>query len=327
LSLGLHENAATSGRQTVNGNVSWALKRLQQSNSSESRVDVAHIDIGVMLPASPSPGEPPGKLVRAARYAEELGFESVWVGDQLIVGTGLPLLDCLTSLAAAAAVTERVNLGVGVLILPLRQVVWVAKQVASIQHISGDRMLLGVGAGNDYHHQSWAAAGVSRRDRGRLTDEALRLLPDLVTGARVSLGPTEEPIRLSPPATMPPVIVGGMSSAALRRAASVGDGWYTLDPPEQLPGARARLEELAAANGRPLPEITTLARVVIHGDPSLAGIPADQVGPAVVAGDPAVIGEHLADIAAKGVQRVVVMFAAGDWFRQAELLAEACRSQ
>ncbi|QIZ00468.2 LLM class flavin-dependent oxidoreductase [Streptomyces sp. S1D4-11] len=230
------------------------------------------IDIGVMIPSSPSPGDLPGKLVEAARHAEELGFESVWVGDQLIVGTGLPLLDSLTSLAAAAAATERVKLGVGVLILPLRQVVWVAKQVASIQHISGDRMLLGVGTGNERHRDSWAAAGVSQRDRGRLTDEALRLLPDLITGKTVRLGKpsAETQIQLSPPATMPPVIIGGMSNAALRRAASVGDGWYTLDPPEQLPGARARLERLAAANGRPMPAITTMAQVAIHGDPSPA---------------------------------------------------------
>ncbi|MEV6594921.1 LLM class flavin-dependent oxidoreductase [Streptomyces acidicola] len=263
------------------------------------------IDIGVMLPASPTLGETPGKLVAAARRAEELGFESVWMGDQLIVGTGLPLLDSLTSLAAAAAVTERVKLGVGVLILPLRQVVWVAKQVASLQHLSGDRMLLGVGAGNHRHHQSWAAAGVSQRDRGRLTDEALRLLPDLIAGNPVRFGPEATPIQLSPPATVPPVIVGGMSDAALRRAASVGDGWYTLDPPDRLLGARARLEELAAVNGRPVPAITTMARVVT--------------------GDPVLIAEHLADIAARGAQRAVVMFTAGDWFRQAELLAEARR--
>ncbi|MCG7209792.1 LLM class flavin-dependent oxidoreductase [Streptomyces arenae] len=283
------------------------------------------IDIGVMLPASPAPGEAPGKLVAAARCAEELGFESVWTGDQLIVGSGLPLLDSLTSLTAAAAVTERVRLGVGVLILPLRQPVWVAKQVASIQHISGDRMLLGVGAGNDYHHQSWAAAGVSQRDRGRLTDESLRLLPDLIAGNPVRLGAEATPIQLSPPATVPPVIVGGMSDAALRRAASVGDGWYTLDPPDRLPGARARLEELAAVNGRPVPAITTMARVAIQGDLSLPGIPADEADATVVTGEPALIAEHLSDIAARGAQRVVVMFTAGDWFRQAELLAEASR--
>lgn len=281
------------------------------------------VDIGVMLPSSPSPGEPAGKLAAAAQHAEELGFESVWMGDQLIVGTGQPLLDSLTSLAAAAAVTERVKLGVGVLILPLRQVVWVAKQVATVQHISGDRMLLGVGTGNERHRDSWAAAGVSQRDRGRLTDDALRLLPDLITGKPVRLGETQ--IQLSPPATMPPVIVGGMSDAALRRAASVGDGWYTLDSPEQLPETRARLENLAAANGRPMPAVTTMARVAIQGDPTLADIPANQVGPAVIAGDPSAIKEYLTEMADKGVQRVVVMFAAGDWFRQAELLAEVCR--
>ncbi|WP_308314328.1 LLM class flavin-dependent oxidoreductase [Streptomyces sp. GbtcB7] len=246
------------------------------------KVTMTGIDIGVMIPSSPSPGESPGRLVAAARYAEELGFESVWVGDQLIVGNGLPLLDSLTSLAAAAAVTERVKLGVGVLILPLRQVVWVAKQVATLQHISGDRMLLGAGAGNERHRDSWAAAGVSQRDRGRLTDEALRLLPDLITGKTVCLGEpsSETQIRLSPPGTMPPVIIGGMSSAALRRATSVGDGWYTLAPPERLPAARAQLERLAAANGRPTPAITTMARWPSKAIPRLpTSLPTRSVPP------------------------------------------------
>jgi alkanesulfonate monooxygenase SsuD/methylene tetrahydromethanopterin reductase-like flavin-dependent oxidoreductase (luciferase family) len=299
------------------------------------------IGIGVFLPTMSTPDRTPGDVVAAARHAEGLGFESVWVGDQLIAGTGVPILDSVTSLAAAAAVTERVKLGVGVLILPLRQIAWVAKQVASLQHISGDRVLLGVGVGNARHHDSWTAAGVSQRDRGRLADEALRVLPDLIAGrpTRLDQAPAERRIQLSPPATVPPVIVGGMSDAALRRAASVGDGWFTLSSPGDLPAERARLESLVAANRRPMPEVTTMATVAIHGDPSLPdheellrsvsdpdgifGIPADHAEAAVVTGAPEAIARRLADRAADGVQRVVVMFAAGDWFRQAELLAEA----
>ncbi|HEY2241960.1 MAG TPA: LLM class flavin-dependent oxidoreductase, partial [Streptosporangiaceae bacterium] len=93
----------------------------------------------------------PGDVPAAARQAEELGFESAWVVDQLVAGTGVPVLDSLTALAGAAAVTSRIRLGVGVLIVPLRPVAWAAKQVATLQYLSGGRVLLGIGAGGDRH--------------------------------------------------------------------------------------------------------------------------------------------------------------------------------
>src|SRR4030095_7039040 len=104
-------------------------------------------------------------------------LESAWVVDQLVAGTGAPFIESVVSLAAAAGATTRIRLGLGVSILPLRPVVWVAKQVASLQHVSHDRLILGVGAGGDRHERSWVAAGVPRRARGRRTDAALRGLP------------------------------------------------------------------------------------------------------------------------------------------------------
>jgi len=224
-------------------------------------------------------------------------------------------------------------------VVPLRPVVWVAKQVASLQHLSGDRVLLGVGAGGDRHERSWLATNVPRRERGRRTDEALRLLPDLIAGKSTRLWQTD--IQLSPPAAVPPIIVGGMSDAAVRRAAAYGDGWYLIASPDQIPGQIARVRELAAAQGRPQPAITTNVFVAMHGDPSLPdratmlrtltdpdglfGLPAEFAENAVVAGEPAVIAEHLSRLAASGVERAVVTFVGGDWNRQAELLAEAGR--
>lgn len=303
---------------------------------------MATLDVGVILPTTSRRDQLPGDVVAAARHAEDLGFESVWVADQLIAGTGVPVLDSLMSLAAVAAATERVRLGLGVLILPLRPVAWVAKQVASLQHISGDRMLLGVGVGGDRHDGSWTAVGVSPRDRGRLTDEALRLLPDLISGKPARVGSPPAEIQLSPGATVPPIIVGGMSEAAVRRAAGYGDGWFPLGPAEQLATQRARVARRADEFGRPTPAITTNLITAIHGDPALPdhativaslsdpdgmfGFPADPADAALASGGPAVIAEHLAALAAGGAQRVVVTLAAGDWFRQAELLAEAHRS-
>src|SRR5262245_18356471 len=103
--------------------------------------------------------------VAAARHAEDLGIESAWAIDQLVAGTGVPFLDSTVALSAAAGATSTIRLAYGVMILALRPVVWAAKQVASLQTISGGRVLFGVGVGGDRHDLSWEAVGVSRRER------------------------------------------------------------------------------------------------------------------------------------------------------------------
>ena len=86
-------------------------------------------DVGVFLPSMSAPDDRPGDMAATARHAEDLGMESAWVVDQLIAGTGAPFIESVVSLAAAAGATTRIRLGLGVLIVPLRPVVWVAKQV------------------------------------------------------------------------------------------------------------------------------------------------------------------------------------------------------
>ncbi|NUS44052.1 MAG: LLM class flavin-dependent oxidoreductase [Mycobacteriaceae bacterium] len=297
------------------------------------------VDVGIVLPTLAEPDASPGDIAAAARHAEQLGFESVWVVDQLIAGTGVPLLDSLMSLAAASAVTERVRLGLGVLILPLRPVVWVAKQVATLQHLSGDRVLLGVGVGGDRHDRSWSAVGIPAGERGRRTDEALAVLPDLIAGRPVRVGSAD--VQLNPGTSVPPIIVAGSSDAALRRAARHGDGWFPIGSHAQIAEQRRRLSVLTAERGRPTPSLTTSSIVAIHGDPRLPdratlirsvvdpdgrfGIPPEYAENAVLSGDIDTVAGHLEDAAVHGSARVVVTFAAGDWFRQAELLAEARR--
>lgn len=299
-------------------------------------------DVGVLLPSMALPGESPGDVAATARHAEELGFESVWVVDQLVAGTGAPLLHSGIALAVAATATTRVKLGLGVLVLPLRPVAWVAKEIASLQHVSGDRVLLGVGVGGDRHDGSWAAVGVPRRERGARTDAALRVLPGLVAGEPTRLGdePGDPVVQLAPGATVPPILVGGMSDAAIDRAATYGDGWYGLPvPPAAVAASAARLAEAAAARGRPVPAVTVSTMVALTGDPAVPdhdtlvarltdpdgpfGIPAEAVASMLVTGGPDEVGEVLAEHAAAGAARVVVSFVAGTWDRQAELLAEA----
>ena len=224
------------------------------------------------------------------------------------------------------------------MIVPLRPVVWAAKQAAALQYVSGNRLLLGVGVGGDRHDRSWDAAGVPRRERGRRTDAALAVLPDLVAGKPVELDGTT--VQLAPGVPVPPIVVGGMADAALDRVATYGDGWFALPlPPAQLAGPAARLAELAAARHRPVPAITASMSVAINGDPSLPdrdglvrrltdpdgmfGMPADAVPDILVTGGADAVADRIRGLAAIGAERVVVTLAAGDWFRQAELLAEA----
>ncbi len=297
-------------------------------------------DVGVFLPSMSKPGELPGDIAAAARHAEDLGLESVWAVDQLIAGTGTPLIDSTVALSAAAGVTTRVRLGFGVMILPLHPVVWVAKQVASLQYVSGGRVILGVGAGGDRHEASWAAADVPRRERGRRTNAALRRLPDLIAGQPTRLdGQPEGPaIQLAPPAVVPPILVGGMSDAALARVADYGSGWFAMAPGALTEGI-ARLAALAAARKRPVPQVTVAMLVALRGDPAMPddatlirrltdidgpfGIPAGYVRQTLVAGSQEEVAAQLADSAKNGASRVVVSFAGGDWNRQAELLAGA----
>ena len=207
--------------------------------------------IGVFLPTLAERGGPLADVVGAATHAEALGFESAWVIDQLVAGPGNAILE--STLVVAAAATTHLRLGLGVLIVPRREPAWIAKDVATLQHLSGDRLILGVGVGGDRHDRSWAAVGVAKTQRGRRLDEALRVLPDLIAGREV------DGTQLAPGTTVPPIIVGGMADAAVARAGA-HDGWFLLPlPPEGVRDAVARVSVPVTAN-------LTLA---VRGDPSL----------------------------------------------------------
>lgn len=294
-------------------------------------------EIGVFLPTMTERGDALTDVARAARHAEDLGLESVWAVDQLVAGTGVPLIESTVALTTAAAATSRVRLGYGVLVLPLRPVAWLAKQVASLQHVSGGRVLLGVGIGGNRHDRSWAAAGVPRGERGRRTDEALAVLPDLIAGRQAVVAGAE--VQLAPGVAVPPIVVGGMAPAALARAATHGDGWFAMPTTDQdLTAATVRLAELAAERGRPTPEVTGTVLAALAGDPTRpdrAGLARGLTDPdgmfamppeaveAVTIGDPADLAERIDAVRAAGARRVVVSIVAGDWFRQTELIAKA----
>jgi alkanesulfonate monooxygenase SsuD/methylene tetrahydromethanopterin reductase-like flavin-dependent oxidoreductase (luciferase family) len=287
---------------------------------------------GMYLPSGVSEAEPPAAVVAHARHAEDVGLESVWLGDHLISRD--PRLDSPLLAATVAATTETIGIGFGVLILPLRPAAWVAKQVATLQHLSGDRVLLGIGSGGLPHGDAaWRAVGLDFRQRGRQTDAALEVLPSLVAGKPTVVG--GETVTLRPGAEMPPLLIAS-SGATLDRVARYADEWYpAFTSPAAIATGLRRLAELAAEHRRPVPGVTVNVAVGLGDVPAAAidgyvrsaaafyGGDEVAVRQALVAGPPAQAAEQIAALAEAGVDRIVAYPIAGDRFDQATLLAEA----
>jgi len=202
-------------------------------------------------------------LRACARIAEQAGFDALFVSDHLCIppdqteGSGGCYLDVLATLAFLAGATEKIRLGVSVLVLPYRPAVLTAKQVATIQELSGERMILGVGVG--WMKPEFAALGVDIRRRGAITDETLKVIHHLFS-ADVP-GACEGPLVkfasfvFLPRPKRPPIWIGSNGPAAINRALKFGDGWHPMLPAAEL---KAKVEELhsrARAAGRGVPEI------------------------------------------------------------------------
>jgi len=205
----------------------------------------------------------PETLVRRAERAETIGFESFWIGDHVALPPGSgdnpadqPRLEAVVALGYMAAVTRRVRLAIGVIVLPQRQPVLLAKQLSTIDVLSRGRLIVGIGVG--YVEPELRALGASLADRGARTDEYLAAMRALwaestpsFAGRFVSFaGVIERPRPVQRP--HPPIVVGGHSPAALSRAVRSGNGWYgwELDL-EQTARSLAELREVAGRLERP----------------------------------------------------------------------------
>jgi probable F420-dependent oxidoreductase len=197
---------------------------------------------GIGLPQY-GPATPEG-LMTAARQAEDLGFDDVWAADHIAVPSGVRypppfLLESLSTLSFVAAVTSRARLGTSVLVLALRRPLVAAKQLATLDRLSGGRLIVGVGAG--WLQGEFDAVGVPFHQRGALTDEALGALRAAWSSSPASFsGPTTDfhDVKVTPlPARPIPVWIGGTSQRALQRAVERGDGWQGnfLTPDEAAP--------------------------------------------------------------------------------------------
>jgi len=256
----------------------------------------------------------PEAIRRAAVQAEALGLADVWASEHIIVPKSAPyppsplFYDPLLTLTWAAAFTKRVRLGTSVLVLPMRHPLPLAKELGTLQCLSEGRLILGAGVG--WLEAEYAALGVPFRERGRRMDEGIAMMRAVWTEDPVSFPAKHIPavideMRMQPqPKPAIPIWIGGISDAALARAATLGDGWHgtRLSPAEAAPVVR-RIRER-----RPEPGFTLSLRANWDGK------------------DAGELTGRLAGYAAAGIQHVMIQpmeRGLDDWLGAVERIAKA----
>ena len=197
-------------------------------------------------------------VVEIARQAEALGYDSIWTTDHLMMSKGQEepyghILEAMTTLTYIAALTERPKLGVSVIVLPMREPILFAKQVATLDVLSGGRVIMGLGAG--WNEREFRSLGANFENRGKRYDEYIRVLRELWTspnprfdGQFVSFSDVLFSPRPAQQGKLP-IVIGGGSAAALRRSATLADGWHATGvTPDRFAAGAQRIRELA--NGR-----------------------------------------------------------------------------
>ena len=256
-----------------------------------------------------------------ATRAEELGFDSVWVSEHVFnvsyvfdrIGSK-PYYDPMTILSYVAAITKRVRLGTSVLVLPYHNPVRLAKSAATLDVMSGGRLRLGVGVG--VIEQELDAMNSPFAERGAISDETIAIMKELWTkedpayegryhrfsGMKFTPKPTQKPHI--------PLLIGGISDAAIRRAVRVGNGWHsTTISPEGLSGRLRYLSERAESAGRDVSEIQVSVRLDI-GTPRSARSTA--VSSYSLGTDPGEILQNARAFQGLGVDEIVLSPTTGD---------------
>lgn len=193
----------------------------------------------------------PDSIASLLKCAEDAGFESAWTGEHVVVidpqeppspvPPEFPMLDTVATLAFSAAVTSKLKLGSGIILLAQRNPVVLAKELATIDVLSKGRLLFGVGVG--YVKREFEVIGVPYEERGARTSEHIEAIRTLWTQDKPVFdgrftqisGVQSKPMPVQSP--HPPIIIGGMSPAAYRRAIAHGDGWYGFNQSEDDAGA------------------------------------------------------------------------------------------
>ncbi len=197
------------------------------------------------------------ELVALVELIDRCGFDSLWAGDH--VSFAVPVLDPLLQLAQAAVVSRRLTLGTSVYLLPLRHPAPVAKQVATLDHLTEGRLIFGVGVGGEFPKE-YEVCGVPHNERGARLAEGVAVLRKLWTGEKANhtgryYGPFSD-VPMRPPPRQPggpPLWFAGRTDAALRRVGRIGDGYLSyVVTPDMYRVALAKISEAAAQSPRDL---------------------------------------------------------------------------
>ncbi|HVW17295.1 MAG TPA: TIGR03619 family F420-dependent LLM class oxidoreductase [Solirubrobacteraceae bacterium] len=298
------------------------------------------MDFGVFLPVSGRAASR-GGLTHAARKAEELGFTAVWAADRIVIPWRIEttynynwsgqffvppeaaFLEPLTVLAFLAGATERIRLGVSVLVGPYRDPVYWSKVVASIDQLSEGRFVLGFGVG--WMPEEFAALGRAEHfaPRGRVADEQLAIFRTLTRDEHASHDGeffafddvAFQPKGFRGPGSIP-VWVGGEARPSQRRAGRAGDAWFPYFPrvtPDELARRYAYVLETAEAAGRDPHDVALHCCLSVEVTPE----PVEQE-PDLLRGSPEQVVERLAAFAEVGVQHCALQFLVGRYPERVE---------
>ena len=226
--------------------------------------------LGIHLPQF---GASAQEVAHVARRAESSGYSSIWVSDHIVVPSGggtlpaIEILEPIATLAYVAAVTTSIRLATSVIVVPYRNALHLAKELATLDCLAGGRLVVGVASG--WLEAEFRALGAPYAERGRYTDEAIRLMRACWANATPEF--KGEFFELSgmrfgprPAAGKIPIVVGGISRRAVRRAVELGDGWHgTRMTPVQVDERLRWLREIAARQGRNLSGFALSHRVYI----------------------------------------------------------------
>ncbi len=279
-------------------------------------------------------------VLELATRAEDLGFDSLWVGDH--IQWHQATLDSLCVLSALAVATRTARLGTSVLLLPLRHPVLVAKAAATIDHLCGGRLVLGLGLGTDAGGD-YSATGIEPRTRGKRMDDSLRVLQPLLRGEVVDHESaawklSQTVLSPSPVQEAIPLLFGGHSVAALRRVANSGQGWIAaFTPPSRLREQLVILREECQRAGRDSGELEVLVIVYVERGPdeqtavSTADgyvrrqyrIPASRLAPYSAFGPKETIERRLDEYLEAGATGFIFAYCGPRYLETTEFVAEA----
>lgn len=301
-------------------------------------VDTSHfgLDVGIYGPTAT-----PDSILGLAQMAEDSGFESIWLADHIAFPTSFsskypysqtgsfpapladPLYEPIATMGVLAGATKRVKIGTAVLIIPYRNPVLLARMLATIDQFSGGRVILGAGVG-------WLEEEFQVMDtydfakRGLVTDEYLEIFKALSAGGEVGYeGETYrfEPVFSNPPSHQrpnPPVLIGGVSNPALRRAARLGDGWLAVSVgPDKLPERLAKLRQMCEERGRRFEDLDLTYKVFLNpGEVKAGKFGGREVGTGSIEN----VIEDLKAVIGLGFNRVIVRYRGDSVAAQSEQL-------